>query len=106
MNKPDEHILMRFLQGTCNEEELAIVKLWADSSADNAAELFAMEREYHNIESVNIAKDKTEEALSKVLYRISAHDTAHTPHYNIGWLKYAAALAIVLLVGAGIVYKT
>lgn len=105
MNRPDEHIITHFLQGCCSEEELLIVKSWVDSSEDNANELFGMEHIYRQVQTANISKEHTEKALDNVLGKCRDEEYSVKPSYNIGWLKYAAVLAFILLVGGGLMYK-
>ena len=99
----NEDLLIRFLTKTCTQEELLEVEQWISADRANAAWLFEMERIWSLKDELRYSEKKIIKAaynrFTKAIYPVTQRKTANnTP----GWLRYAAAIIIVLLLSANI----
>lgn len=108
MSRPNDDILLKFIQGQCNEIELTTIKAWLDESDDNARELFAIERMSHAVEADAIDEKQKQQALNRVEAIIRLHDANQLcteQHHPTIWslrhlLLYAAGLLFLIAIGA------
>ena len=99
----NEDLLIRFLTKTCTQEELLKVEQWISIDRANAAWLFEMERIWSLKDELRYADKKIIKAeynrFIKVISQVTRRKAVHNTH---GWLKYAAAIIIVLLLSTNI----
>lgn len=105
MVRPDEHIIIRFIQGQASEQELSEIHAWIHSSEDNARALFQLEALYQQMTAQAIPAIQIEEALRKVLSS-TVNSQPSTVNSQLSTLfKYAAILILGILLGGGLIYK-
>ena len=107
MNNLSEEIINKYLTGQCSEEELVEVNTWMKESEENARQLFRMEEIYHLGKFDQYANEqrilRAERRLNKKLdeekrkQRKTALNMQH-------WMKYAAMIAVILVIGGGVGY--
>lgn len=107
MNNLSEEIINKYLTGQCSEEELVEVNTWMKESEENAHQLFRMEEIYHLGKFDQYANEqrilRAERRLNKKLdeekrkQRKTALNMQH-------WMKYAAMIAVILVIGGGLGY--
>lgn len=107
MNNLSEEIINKYLTGQCSEEELVEVNTWMKESEENARQLFRMEEIYHLGKFDQYANEqrilRAERRLNKKLdeekrkQRKTALNMQH-------WMKYAAMIAVILVIGGGLGY--
>ena len=107
MRNLSEEIINRYLTGQCSEEELIEVNAWMKESEENARQLFRMEEIYHLGKFDQYANEqrilRAERRLNKKLdeekrkQRKTALNMQH-------WMKYAAMIAVILVIGGGLGY--
>lgn len=103
MRNLKEDILRKYLLGECSEDELIEVNAWIKESEEHACQLFRME-EIYLLGKRNPAAEEHRMALAeKKLYRRLEQEQSKICRMN-QWMKYAAAIAIVLLIGGGAGY--
>lgn len=107
MNNLSEEIINKYLTGQCSEEKLVEVNTWMKESEENARQLFRMEEIYHLGKFDQYANEqrilRAERRLNKKLdeekrkQRKTALNMQH-------WMKYAAMIAVILVIGGGLGY--
>ena len=107
MNNLSEEIINKYLTGQCSEEELVEVNTWMKESEENARQPFRMEEIYHLGKFDQYANEqrilRAERRLNKKLdeekrkQRKTALNMQH-------WMKYAAMIAVILVIGGGLGY--
>lgn len=107
MSRPEDHIIIRFVKGEATDEELQVVSKWMNESDANARTIFELEATWHRLEAQKVASSQIEQALQRVM----AHPVkvnASQPARAVGmrsWLGYAAAVIVLLVAGAAILYN-
>ena len=106
MRNLSEDILKKYLMGECSEEELTEVSTWVKESDENARQLFRMEEIYHlgkvNSYADELRMDLAEKRLYKRIKEESNKQLKTLRMYQ--WMKYAAIITVVLLLGGGAGY--
>ena len=107
MSNLSEEIINRYLTGQCSEEELIEVNAWMKESEENARQLFRMEEIYHLGKFDQYANEqrilRAERRLNKKLdeeKRKQRKTVLNMQH----WMKYAAMIAVILVIGGGLGY--
>ena len=102
MSTLNEEIKARFLMNECTEEELRIVNAWLAESEDNARRLFELEEIYQLGKLGCTSDEKKVFKAEKRLFRRLEEEGGRQQHRRLNvraWMKVAAVLAIVLLLG-------
>lgn len=101
-----EDILKKYLMGECSEDELNEVNAWIKESDENARQLFRMEEIYQlGKENPRVMKQQMLLAEKRLLKRIKKEENERTRTLRMyQWMKYAAIVAIALLLGGGAGY--
>lgn len=106
MKNLNEDVLRKYLMGECSEDELIEVNTWIRESDEHARQLFRME-EVYQLGKVNARteKQRMELAEKKLRIRIEKENEKIKKVIRMHqWMKYAATIAILLLVGGGVGY--
>ena len=106
MKKPEEYIIMRFVEGQASEEELAAVNAWVNESDENARELYELEATWQRLEAQKVSAEKLEQAMLRVMSH-PAHGAEPQRARTLPmrrWLSYAAAAVVVLVTGGALAY--
>lgn len=91
--------LGRFLSGEATTDDKAAVSGWAKEAADNADELFAMERMADAVAAQGMSRERVAHAEKRLFDMIAAEER---PRARRVWLRYAAAIVgVVIMVAAG-----
>ncbi|MDD3037079.1 FecR family protein [Bacteroides sp.] len=106
MRNLSEDILKKYLMGECSEEQLTEVNAWVQESDEHACQLFRME-EIYQLGKVNSYADKlrmdvAEKRLYKRIKQESDKQLKTIRMYR--WMKYAAIITVILLLGGGAGY--
>lgn len=92
----NEELLIRFLMGTCTEEELASIEKWVATDPAHAEKLFGMEKVWGLKNELHFSdKREIELAYNRFAHKIRPEKKIRKISY--GWVKYAAAIVIILL---------
>lgn len=70
MNEINDTILIKFLNGECNEEELREISQWIKSSPDHEAELFRLEQVHREVAAAEMSKREVEQSLRRLHERL------------------------------------
>ena len=106
MRNLSEEIINKYLTGQCSEEELIEVNAWISESDENALQLFRMEEIYHLGKFDRYADEQRIAHAEKLLYKKldeAKGKQAKLLHMH-RWMRYAAILAVALLMGGGAGY--
>ena len=101
----NEELLIRFLTKTCTREEIFEVQNWISANRTNAAWLFEMERIWSLKDILRYSDRKEIEAAYRRFVRVTSQakqEQAVKRQLHRGWMRYAAAVAIVCLLAANI----
>lgn len=101
-----EDILKKYLMGECSEDELIEVNAWIKESDENARQLFRMEEIYQlGKENPRVMEQQMLLAEKRLLKRIKKEESERMRTLRMyQWMKYAAIVAVVLLLGGGAGY--
>ena len=106
MSNLSEDIINKYLTGQCTEEELIEVNAWMKESEENALQLFRMEEIYHLGKFNQYADGQRMARAEKQLYR--KLDEEKGKQNKIlrmhRWMRYAVAIAAILVIGGGAGY--
>ncbi|NLR79421.1 FecR family protein [Chitinophaga eiseniae] len=102
-NDLDYSILIKFIEGQASREETAEVVAWLQASPSNQALYFQVKDIFDQQLAAKIPATAAEESWRQVTKKLSA-SSQPTPVRRLGWLKVAAAIAILLLVGGTVTY--
>ena len=103
MRNLNEDIVRKYLMGDCSEDELIEVSAWIKESDEHARQLFRMDEAYQ----LNPREEERKMAMAeKRLYRrLEQEQSRQTKIFRMNqWMKYAAAITILLLIGGGAGY--
>ena len=96
----------KYLTGQCSEEEIIEVNAWMKESEENARQLFRMEEIYHLGKFDRYADEQRIAHAEKLLYK--KLDEAKGKQAKLlrmhRWMRYAAVIAVILLMGGGTGY--
>lgn len=106
MKNLSEDILNRYLTGKCSEKDLSEINSWLQESEENARQLFGMEEVYHLGKlSADTVSEKTARAEKRLYKRLQQeHIPTEQRRIRKPWMQIAASIAVILLVGSGILY--
>ena len=106
MRNLSEEIINRYLTGQCSEEELIEVNAWISESDENARQLFRMEEIYHLGKFDHYADEQRMANAEKRLYKQLSQEKKKKDKvlHMHRWMRYAAILAVALLMGGGAGY--
>lgn len=97
-NDLDYSILIKFIEGQASREETAEVVAWLQASPGNQALYFQVKDIFDQQLAAKIPATAAEESWRQVAEKLSASPQP-APVRRLGWLKIAAAVAILLLAG-------
>lgn len=114
MEKIDESVILRYLQGKSTQSDFRIMNEWMTVSSDNKRFLFAIEELFARSKWEDDDKERIEDALKRLKYRIESEDSYdlyekyHPQKRTVinmtsSFMRYAAAVVLVVLLG-GISY--
>ena len=106
MRNLSEEIINKYLTGQCSEEELIEVNAWISESDENARQLFRMEEIYHLGKFDHYADEQRMANAEKRLYKQLSQEKKKKDKvlHMHRWMRYAAILAVALLMGGGAGY--
>ena len=106
MRNLSEEIINIYLTGQCSEEELIEVNAWISESDENARQLFRMEEIYHLGKFDHYADEQRMANAEKRLYKQLSQEKKKKDKvlHMHRWMRYAAILAVALLMGGGAGY--
>lgn len=106
MSNLSEEIINRYLTGQCSEEELIEVNAWMKESEENARQLFRMEEIYHLGKFDQYTDEQRILRAEKQLYKkLDEEKGKQSKILSMHrWMKYAAVIAAMLVMGGGIGY--
>ena len=106
MSNLSEEIINRYLTGQCSEEELIEVNAWMKESEENARQLFRMEEIYHLGKFDQYTDEQQILRAEKQLYKkLDEEKGKQSKILSMHrWMKYAAVIAAMLVMGGGIGY--
>ena len=106
MRNLSEEIINRYLTGQCSEEELIEVNAWISESDENGRQLFRMEEIYHLGKFDHYADEQRMANAEKRLYKQLSQEKKKKDKvlHMHRWMRYAAILAVALLMGGGAGY--
>lgn len=103
-NELDYTILIKFIDGQASPEETAVVAAWLKASPDNQALYFQVKDIFDQQLSATITAADAHQSWKQVIAKLSAADQPLAPVKQLGWLKYAAAILVLLLAGGAGAY--
>ncbi|MBO9730310.1 MAG: FecR domain-containing protein [Chitinophaga sp.] len=101
-NDLDYTILIRFIDGQTTPEETAAVTEWLAASPDNQALYFQVKDIFDQQLASSITPVEADQSWEKVITQLGAERSV--PVRRLGWMKYAAAVLALLLVGGAGIY--
>ena len=106
MRNLSEEIIDKYLTGKCSQEELIEVNAWMNESEENACQLFRMEEVFHLGKFDTYADEQRMANAEKRLYRKLEQEKKKKDKvlHMHRWMRYAAILAVALLMGGGAGY--
>lgn len=110
MNRPDDTILMQYVAGQCAPEVQAGVAAWMAADAQNAREVFELERLSRRMEADRVAETDIDAAEQRVRAAIKAKETSsHSSHlfpipYYIRRFG-AVAACVAVLIGVAVAWQ-
>ncbi len=106
MSNLSEDIINKYLTGQCSEEELIEVNTWMKESGENSRQLFRMEEIYHLGKFAQYANEQRILCAEKQLYKkLDEEKSKQKTALNMQrWMKYAAMIAVILVIGGGAGY--
>lgn len=105
MSKLNEDIIIRYLENRCSEEDFVLINEWMKESDGNAKELFRMEEVYQLGKFPVDTEDLVAKAERRLGKRLEQEKQKTQKVFKLrNTLRYAAAIAAVLLMAAGFAY--
>ncbi|MBS0030083.1 FecR family protein [Chitinophaga sp. 22321] len=103
-NELDYTILIKFIDGQASPEETAMVLVWLKASPDNQALYFQVKDIFDQQLAAKITAEDADQSWQQVLKRLPAADQRRLPVKHGSWLKYAAAVLVLLLAGGAYLF--
>jgi len=97
-NELDYTILIKFIDGQASPEETAVVAAWLKASPDNQALYFQVKDVLDHQLAAGITTADADQSGRQVTAKLSASQSL-SPVKQWGWLKYAAAIVLLVLAG-------
>lgn len=107
MSKLNEDIIIRYLENRCSEDDFVQINKWMKESEENAKELFRMEEIYQLGKfpfDAEALVTKAEHRLDKRLEQENKEKQKVFKFRNT--LRYVAAIAVVMVIAAGLTYMS
>lgn len=106
MRNLNEGIIIKYLTGQCSEDEVIELNAWIKESDENASQFFRMEEIYHLGKFKHYTNEKRIDHAERQLYkRLDREKKKQAKVLHIHrWMRYAAIIAITLLIGGGAGY--
>lgn len=106
MRNLNEGIIIKYLTGQCSEDEVVELNAWIKESDENASQFFRMEEIYHLGKFKHYTNEKRIDHAERQLYkRLEQEKKKQAKVLHIHrWMKYAAVIAITLIIGGGAGY--
>ena len=107
MNRPEDHIIIRFIKGKATEEELQAVSQWMNENDANAREILELEATWQRLEAQKVDNSQMEQVLQRVMAHPVVTDEPQQAR-TVGmrrWLGYAAAVVVLMVGGAALLYN-
>lgn len=101
-NDLDYTILIRFIDGQTTPAETEEVTAWLAASPDNQALYFQVKDIFDQQLASSITPAETDQSWEKVIAQLAEERV--TPVKRLGWMKYAAAVLILVLAGGAGTY--
>ncbi len=95
----NETILIKFLNGECDTEELRALDDWLDADSENAATLFRLESLHRQVGAATMSAREVTQHLNKLHRRTNARRPQRTANLRT-WLRRAAIMTGVIVLGA------
>lgn len=100
-NRLDYTILIKFIDGQASPAETAEVAAWLDAAPGNR-ELYFQVKDILDQQRVSaVTREETDQRWEQIAGQLQQDTTGRVPVRRLGWLKYAAAV-LVLIVAGGI----
>lgn len=105
MSELNEDIIIRYLENRCSEEDFILINNWMKESDENAAKLFRMEEIYHLGKFPADTDELVAKAERRLGRRLEQDNQQKKRVFKLrNTLRYAAAIAAVLMMAAGFAY--
>lgn len=105
MSKLNEDIIIRYLENRCSEEDFVLINEWMKESDENARELFRLEEVYQLGKFPFDTQDLVAKAEYRLDKRLEQEKQEKQKVFKLrNMLRYAAAIAVVLVLAAGLTY--
>lgn len=100
MVEMSKELLIRFINNSCTDEELILVKDWIDASEENAKELFELEQTAMFATSLDKDTEAKHRVSAKIRQRIFEEQLSRkrrSRNLVIGWSAAAASVAVIIV---------
>lgn len=98
MAQISQEIIIRFINNTCSDEEVQMVKLWLDESDENYQELFELERIVMLARDTTKAKERVSEKIRRKIIGRQLERESHTRRNRLlKWVSAAAAIVVIAI---------
>lgn len=105
MSKLDDNIIIRYLENRCSEEDIVRINEWMKESEENARQLFRMEEVYQLGKFPTDTEELVAKAERRLGKRLEQEKQEKQKVFKLrNTLRYAAAIAAVLVMAAGFTY--
>lgn len=97
----DDTLIIKFLNGSCDTDELRAVKEWLDADPTHAEALFRLESVHRSVAAASMNAREVSQHLRNVHRRIDAENRkTHREVILRTWLRRAAVIVGIVFVGA------
>ena len=97
----DDTLIIKFLNGSCDTDELRAVKEWLDADPAHAEALFRLESVHRRVAAASMNAREVSQHLRNVHRRIDAENRkTHREVILRTWLRRAAVIVGIVFVGA------
>ena len=98
MVQMSKEIMMKFINNTCSDEELQMIKSWLDESDENVKELFELEQTAMYAGSLRDDTDSRRRVSAEIKRRIIGREAgrrARSRSVMLRWMSAAAAIVVI-----------
>lgn len=102
MSHVSEKLMINYINNTCSDEELMLIKNWIEESDANAKELFELERTVMLAKSLQDNTEQKRRVAEKIDARIALDDAvshAVQARKRRLWISVAASVAVLVIAG-------
>ncbi|HEY9260996.1 FecR family protein [Chitinophaga sp.] len=103
-NELEYTILIKFIDGQASPEEAAMVAAWLKDSPDHQALYFQVKDILDQQLAAKITAADADQSWRQIAARLSTGDQPSASVKKLGWLKYAAAILVLILAGGAGTY--